>query len=396
MANTGKYVFSNHTGEPKAEAKQFSPTARQHVLLEFFRREREADNGPEEDAAPDAPATTTKESRRRNRNTRQAVSRLHPKRSSVKRSSRARKDNPQLHRQSTSTELAVLQELPEGSHLSHTWASNLDDTVGSSPPGLTDSVSHPDTSSSLPSVTQSDLPPGVFETALPQFTSPFEPNFVPTLNPQAELDLILASIGIVATEHESTDEATQQFAQPICPSDCDCSTSLSDAESRTSSERSIKDLDDLDDNYLGLEVSKLRSWLLVRSEDPLCFQELQSQVTYRQHNSSAPQCQSVEQSSKSAASSSSSSPSNSSSAQTDSSGGTSSNSKRRREDPDENDEQQTSKRRISPHKVNVTAAPRLACFYNKFDPLTYRSSTQTGKKFEICETHDFKDMGNLL
>ena len=158
----------------------------------------------------------------------------------------------------------------------------------------------------------------------------------------------------------------------------------------------MKDLDDLDNDLLGLEVSKLRCLLLVQSGFPPFLQNLQCQVAYRQHNSSAPQDQSTDQSSKPPASSSSSSPSTSSTAQTDLSVGTSSDSKRGREESGDNDERQTKKRRIPRDEVNSTATPRLACFYNKFDPLTYRSSAQTGKKFEICETHDFQNMDKLL
>ncbi|KAG9972021.1 hypothetical protein KCU98_g13509, partial [Aureobasidium melanogenum] len=156
------------------EAKQSLPTVRQHVMHDFFRRQREADNGapPEEVAAPEVSAAKSKEPRRRNTNTRQAASQPRPKRSSVKRPSRARKDNPQLHRQSSasSTELVFLQEFPERPSPSSTRTPSLDETPNSSPPG-SGSISFTDSSSPLFSVAQSGSSPDVFEEASPQSTS---------------------------------------------------------------------------------------------------------------------------------------------------------------------------------------------------------------------------------
>ncbi|CAD0095910.1 unnamed protein product [Aureobasidium vineae] len=174
MAAVGKFVFVNYTGEPDVEAKQSLPTVRQHVMHDFFRRQREADNGlpPEEVAAPEVSAAKTKNSRRRDTNTRQAASQPCPKRSSVKRPSRARKD-PQLHRQSSasSTELVFLQEFPEAKSISSSRTPSLDDTADSSPIGFTDSISYTDSSSPLFSVTHSHPSPDVFEEASPQSTS---------------------------------------------------------------------------------------------------------------------------------------------------------------------------------------------------------------------------------
>jgi len=174
MAAVGKFVFVNYTGEPDVEAKQSLPTVRQHVMHDFFRRQREADNGAstEEVPAPEVSAAKTKESRRRNTNTRQAASQPRPKRSSVKRASRARKDNPQLHRQSSSssTELVFLQEYPEGSSISSGRTPSLDDT-DSSPLGFTDTLGYTDSSSPLFSVTQSNPSPGVFDEPSPQSTA---------------------------------------------------------------------------------------------------------------------------------------------------------------------------------------------------------------------------------
>ncbi|CAC9891816.1 unnamed protein product [Aureobasidium pullulans] len=127
MAAVGKFVFVNYTGEPDVEAKQSLPTA---------------------------------------------ASQPRPKRSSVKRASRARKDNPQLHRQSSSssTELVFLQEYPEGSSISSGRTPSLDDT-DSSPLGFTDTLGYTDSSSPLFSVTQSNPSPGVFDEPSPQSTA---------------------------------------------------------------------------------------------------------------------------------------------------------------------------------------------------------------------------------
>lgn len=115
MSALGKFSFVNYTGGPDVEGnKQSLPTVRQHVMHEFFQRQREADDSvcTEEVPASDASATKTKESRRRNTTTRQNASQPRPKRSPFKRASRFRKDNPQLHRQ---TKLSSLQEYFEGS-----------------------------------------------------------------------------------------------------------------------------------------------------------------------------------------------------------------------------------------------------------------------------------------
>ncbi|KAI4730622.1 hypothetical protein E4T49_01528 [Aureobasidium sp. EXF-10728] len=174
MTAVGKFVFVNYTGEPDVEAKQSLPTVRQHVMHDFFRRQREADNGlpTEEVAAPEVSAAKSKNSRRRDTNTRQAASQPRPKRSSVKRPSRARKD-PQLHRQSSasSTELVFLQEFPETNSVSSTRTPSLDDTANSSPPGFTDSVTYTDSSSPFFSSTHSHPSPDVFDEASPQSTS---------------------------------------------------------------------------------------------------------------------------------------------------------------------------------------------------------------------------------
>jgi hypothetical protein len=158
----------------------------------------------------------------------------------------------------------------------------------------------------------------------------------------------------------------------------------------------MDDLDELDNHFLDMEVSKLRSWLLLGPKQESFFRHLQRQVTYRQHNSSTPQDQSTDPSSKSASQSSSSPPSTSTSVPSTLSGGTSNRSKRRRDDTGEDDEQQEKEGRIPQKEPRITSAPRLACFYNKYDPIMYGSNGQARKKFEICETHDFQNMNKLL
>ena len=150
-------------------------------------------------------------------------------------------------------------------------------------------------------------------------------------------------------------------------------------------------MDELDNDLLDVGVSRLRTWLLLQStESELFFRNFQRQVTYRQRNSSTRQDQSADTSSRST-SHSSSSPSASSS-----SGGTSSRNKRRRDDAGDNDGQKENHRRVFPKEAEPTSTPRLACFYNKYDPIMYRSNGQTHKKFGICETHDFQNMNKLL
>jgi hypothetical protein len=197
--------------------------------------------------------------------------------------------------------------------------------------------------------------------------------------------------GVIFLEIDSDDEVTQEYERPVSPSDSDHSISSSDAGSRTSSER---DLNDLDDRFLDTEGSRLRSWLLTRSKSQSFFRHLQRQVACRQHHSSEPRDQSTNSSSKSTSSSSSSS-SSTSSVPTTLSGSTSSGSKRRRDDAGEKDKQPGKKGCIPRDKDERTSTPRLACFYNKYDPMMYRVNAQTGKKFEICETHDWQDMGKL-
>ena len=181
----------------------------------------------------------------------------------------------------------------------------------------------------------------------------------------------------------------------MSPSDSDQSWPASDTGSRTSSGRPMDDLDDLDKYLLNTESSRLGHWLSERSEQEPFLQHLQREVTYRLHESSTPQDQSADISSKSSSNSSSASPSTSSSIPTTLSGETSKGNKRRRDDPGEQDEQPQKKRRVPEEEATPTSTPRLACFYNKHDPMMYRSNASTLKKFEICATHDFQNMNKL-
>jgi hypothetical protein len=190
-------------------------------------------------------------------------------------------------------------------------------------------------------------------------------------------------------------DASQKHERSVSPSHSDQSRPSSDTVSRTSSGRPMDDMDDLDHHFLNMESSRLRSWLLIRSKSEPFLQHLQRQVMYQQHDSSTPQDQSTDSSSKSTPKSSSSSPSTASSIPTTFSGGTSSGSKRRRDDSGDKDEQPKNKRRVPSDKGHPTPIPRLACFYNKYDPMMYRSNTQTDRRFEVCGTHSFENMNRL-
>jgi hypothetical protein len=176
MAALDKFVFVNYTGEPDVEAKQSLPTVRQHVMHDFFRRQRAADNGASEGIAPNvsALAQPRQVSRRRNTNPSQTASQPRHKRSSVKRASRAHKDSHnQPHRQSSSSsaEVVFVQEFPKGSSASSSRTPSLEG-IDSSPPGLTDLSAFIDPSSSpFFSTTHSDIASDIIEEASPQSTA---------------------------------------------------------------------------------------------------------------------------------------------------------------------------------------------------------------------------------
>jgi hypothetical protein len=523
MEGKDKFLFVNYSGEPDVANQASLPTVRQHVMHDFFRRQREADNdaSPEEVSAPEISAAKTKNTRRRNTNTRQAASQARPKRSSVKRSSRARKDNPQLHRQSSASSFEPTHspEPPGDVSISiskRTSLSNFgymkskpfcgmpDNDLKLSPVTRVQPPSPPKTQVAPRSVIMRPLDQrhslvksSALETSKP--TSHWKPDLLITLPIQITTDTQIRCVemlnergfqlplgyeqrsilmvldccyasgvsgstlwppdsttwflqtvdrlyekyiarvphasdldtegiskfslvsgrpkcnsewpypfghykktprsptpdtGVVIQEIDSDDEAAEDYERPVSSSDSDHSISSSDTGSMTSSD---SDLNDLDDLFLDTEGSRLRSWLLMRSKSQPFFRHLQLQVAYQEHNSSEPRDQSTDSSSKYASGSSSSSSSTSSSVPTACSSGTSSGSKRRRDDAGEKDKQPGKKGRVprDEDEDERTSAPRLACFYNKYDPMMYRSNAQTGKKFEICETHDWQDMGRL-
>lgn len=158
----------------------------------------------------------------------------------------------------------------------------------------------------------------------------------------------------------------------------------------------IDDMNDLDNHFLGLESCRLRSWLLVQLQSEPVLRRLQRHMAYRQHDTTALQDQSTDSSSRSTSGSLSSFRSTSSSIATTLPGGTSSGSKRLRDEPSEEDERQKKERRVAQNEPHLTSVPRLACFYNKYDPMIYRSNVQTRKKFDICATHDFQNINKLL
>lgn len=199
------------------------------------------------------------------------------------------------------------------------------------------------------------------------------------LAPESPLsDMLLYTI-------ETADYATQRNEQLDSSPDYDHPSPFSDTESETSSGRSTSNLNDLANHLLDLEISRLRSWLIARTRSEAFFRHLQRQVTRVHYDTSTPQNQSTTSSSKST----------SNSAPTTSSGGSSSRSKRRQDDAGGCDERQEKRQRIFQDKPTSTITQRLACFYNKYDPVMYRSNTQTRNKFEICESHNWQDMGRL-
>jgi hypothetical protein len=199
----------------------------------------------------------------------------------------------------------------------------------------------------------------------------------------SDYDMAPTSVfGMVANDTDSADEATQEFEKSISPSNCDYSRLLSDTEG------SSNDLYHPTEYLLYAEVPRFGYWLLSLSESRSFFQYLQHQVESRKHDSSTPQDQSTDTSPKSTSNSSFSS----SSIPTTSSGRTSSGSKRERSGTGSRDEPRDKKRRVAQHRPVFTSTPRLACFFNKYDPVMYSK----GMKFKTCWTHDFQNMNRLL
>ena len=382
MTGTGKFVFQNYTGEPEEDQKNSLPTPRQHVMHDFFRRQRVTDDAKDftehrTKHTKDAPQPELKRARRRRGR------------------ARLRDGSPPIDYPSSLPPYVGLPPSPGD------MENNIEAPLSpcSNPPGSPrppnqigfellnedsirlladvgpDSIAHLGTTevSNIPSASTPQVP-------MSDVTSPFHDSAIAMLEYYRERDL----------------RKDQRHKRSTSPSVRDQSESLSDTGSKTSSGRPLDDFDDLDKHFLDMETCRLRSWLLTRLGSEPFLQHLQNQVAYQQRNSSTPQDQPADSSSKSTSGSSSSSPSTSSSIPTTLSGGISSGSKRRRDGSGEEDERQKKKRRVPQKEANLTSTPRLACFYNKYDPMMYRQNAQTRKKFEICATHDFQNTNKLL
>lgn len=189
------------------------------------------------------------------------------------------------------------------------------------------------------------------------------------------------------------DRGGQECEQPAGPSAGEISRISSDTDSVSSSEEPMDDLDGL---FLDQEVSRLRSWLLGRTKFEHFCQHLQHRLTYGRCEGSALQEQSTDSTPRSSSHQSSSDPSSSTSFCTPAtSSGISNGGKRRRDNESGEDEQQHKKKRPAQDEPECKSAPRLACLFNKYDPMMYRSNSQTHKKFEICGMHDFQNMNKL-
>ncbi|KAH0343046.1 hypothetical protein KCU83_g8987, partial [Aureobasidium melanogenum] len=191
-------------------------------------------------------------------------------------------------------------------------------------------------------------------------------------------------------EDEREDRGCKQLADR---SNSQVSRVPSDTDSVSSSEESMDDLDGL---FLDQEVSQLRSWLLRRTKSEHFCQHLQHRLTYERCEGSALQEQSKDSTPRSSSHQKSSDPPSAASSSTAATScGTSNVGKRRHDNESGEDEQQHKKKRPAQDESECKSAPRLACLFNKHDPVMYRSNAQTNKKFEICGMHDFKDMNKL-
>jgi hypothetical protein len=377
MAGTCKFTFVNYTGESDNEARVSLPTIRQHVMHDFLRRQKEADNDDQEQLPKVAWLDTSAEN---------TGTPLSPRPNSTA--------APRLpfHADSGfynehSTKFFVNFHEPYCSD-------KQTETV------MTPHVEQADSAVGLDLLSWHDHPHS-------DTVEVSNISLAPTRHargaqrPRSFVDRFMApesrDSGIDIGQIDSDDEASQKHERSVSPSDTGSgrSWSLSNTGPMLSSGRPMDSLDDLDNHSLDTETAKFRSWLLTRSKSALFLQHLQRQVVDRCHDSSMPQDQSADSSSKSASNSSSTSPSTSSSIPTTLSGGNSSGSKRRRDNPGENDERLKKKRRVPDHKDQSTPSSRLACFYNKYDPMMYRSNAQTERRFEVCGTHGFENMNRL-
>ncbi|KAH0365810.1 hypothetical protein KCU65_g5816, partial [Aureobasidium melanogenum] len=170
------------------------------------------------------------------------------------------------------------------------------------------------------------------------------------------------------------------------------SWALSDTDSMSSSKESMNDLEEV---LLDNEVAWLRTWLLERSETQHFCQHLQNRLTYERGETSTSQDQSTDSTPESTSLPKSTASSFGSSSTASVLYGPILDGKRRRDDESGQDEQQNKKNRSAHDETEYKPTPRLACLFNKYDPMMYRLNAQTNKKFEICGTHDFQNMNKL-
>jgi hypothetical protein len=180
-------------------------------------------------------------------------------------------------------------------------------------------------------------------------------------------------------------DAIDEYERPMSPYASDRLHRHLYQESLANSGRPAASLDDLETRFLNLEVSDPNSGLLVRSRSEPCFRQLQHRTTHRPSHSSTSQDQPTGSTPRSTSHASSAS-----SSAAASSGGTSSGSKRGRDDTGDR-----GKRRDENKRFAQDASPsRLACFYNKHDPLMYGAGAQAYRKFKACEGR-FENMNRL-
>ncbi|KAH0172860.1 hypothetical protein KCU67_g1544, partial [Aureobasidium melanogenum] len=114
MAGVGKFVFINYTGEPDVEDKQSLPTIRQHVMHDFFRRQREESS--ESTEADATPGTRSEKTMKRPRQRR-----INVKHSTVKRTPKAQDQNaePNPHPSGSSNDAVFLQNNTQETSTAH-------------------------------------------------------------------------------------------------------------------------------------------------------------------------------------------------------------------------------------------------------------------------------------
>jgi hypothetical protein len=177
----------------------------------------------------------------------------------------------------------------------------------------------------------------------------------------------------------------QPIEKPVSSPDSDHPTCSSDAELER---RQTKHLEDLSYQFSDLKLASPGSRPLVRSRSQPCFPQTRHHSAFRQHTSSTSRAKPTDSASKSASHASSSSSSSSDAAA--SSSQTSGGNKRGRHGTGDQDKRRDRNKR----STQDTDTPRLACFYNKHDPLMFGSGGHTYHKFKTCEGR-FENMNRL-